>query len=68
MEVITPILILLYLIIKDVIRLPSRYETESQIDRLEIKLHRISDQLKAIKDQKDSRDPRCTSCGYKEDI
>ena len=51
MEVITPILILLYLIIKDVIRLPSRYETESQIDRLENRLNRISKQLKDIKDK-----------------
>ena len=53
MEVITPILILLYLIIKDIIRLPSRCETAIQIDRLENRLIRISDQLKAIKDKKD---------------
>ena len=61
MEVITPILILLYLIIKDVIRLPSRYETESQIDRLENRLNRISNQLKAIKDQKDEAQSKVQS-------
>lgn len=51
MEVIIPILILIYLIIRDAIRLPSRYETESQIDRLETRLIRLDNKLKAIKDE-----------------
>ena len=45
MEVIIPILILIYLIIRDAIRLPGRYETESQIDRLETRLIRLGDKL-----------------------
>jgi len=67
MEVITPILILLYLIIKDVIRLPSRYETESQIDRLGNRLNRISNQLKDIKDQKDKIEDLLKDTPDKED-
>lgn len=48
MEVIIPIVILIYLIIRDLIQSFKSHYTEAQIDRLETRLIRLDDKLRAI--------------------
>lgn len=48
MEVIIPIVILIYLIIRDLIQSFKSHDTEAQIDRLETRLNRLDDRLRAI--------------------
>lgn len=58
---ITPILILIYLIIKDLTILPRKLDSKSQIDRLETRLIRLDDKLAAIKKESEAKPPNQTT-------
>tara|TARA_S200002703_G_scaffold345_1_gene609 strand:- start:199 stop:414 length:216 start_codon:yes stop_codon:yes gene_type:complete len=58
---ITPILILIYLIIKDLTILPRKLDSKSQIDRLEQRLIRLDDKLAAIKKESYANPPNQTT-------
>jgi hypothetical protein len=58
---ITPILILIYLIIKDLTILPRKLDSRHQIDRLEQRLIRLDSKLAAIKDESKWEQPKQTT-------
>ena len=58
---ITPILILIYLIIKDAIFKVREEESRIQIDRLETRLIRLDDKLGKIKDESKWEQPKQTT-------
>lgn len=64
---ITPILILIYLIIKDLTILPRKLDSRHQIDRLEQRIIRLDDKLaKSIKDESKWEQPiQTTNKGWR---